>query len=79
MTVRRTIQRALRSLALWLGLPLCGCGATRIYVCSVDGADVFDFEAPSELGRVQIVRVDLYAETKSGKGLVLGCEGYKRP
>lgn len=79
MTAGRTIQRALRALALWLGLPLCGCGATRIYVCSVDGADVWDFEAPSELGRVQIVRVDLYAETKGGKGLVLGCEGYKRP
>ena len=79
MTVKRTIQRALSALALWLGLPLCGCGASRIYVCSIDGADVFDFEAPSELGRVQIVRVDLYAETKGGKGVVLGCEGYRKP
>lgn len=73
------MRRALRALFVFLGLPFAACGATRIYVCSVDGADVFDFEAPSELGRVQIVRVDLYAETKGGKGLVLGCEGYKQP
>lgn len=75
----RAARRIARALALWLGVSLCGCGASRVYVCSIDGADVFDFTAPSELGRVQVVRVELYAETKNGKGLILGCEGYKKP
>jgi len=81
VTAGRTIQRALRALALWLGVPLCGAcgGAQRVYVCSIDGADVWDFRAPSELGRVQIVRAELYGETRSGKGIVIGCEGYKAP
>ncbi len=65
----------LRALCIFLGLPLLGaCGPTRPFICRVDGVDVLDVQVPAQLGRLEVVRVDAYLESRGGKAIIAGCE-----
>ncbi|NBP70223.1 MAG: hypothetical protein EBR30_27760 [Cytophagia bacterium] len=69
------IRRALRAVALFLGLPCAaGCGTSRAFICQIDGVDVLDVRVPAEIGRLEVKRVEAYLESRNGKALVAGCE-----
>jgi hypothetical protein len=69
------IRRALRAVALLLGLPFAAaCGSSRTFVCQVEGVDVLDVSVPAQLGRLEVKRVEAYLESRNGKALVAGCE-----
>lgn len=69
------IRRALRAVALFLGLPFAaGCGTSRAFICQIDGVDVLDVRVPAEIGRLEVKRVEAYLESRNGKALIAGCE-----
>ncbi len=69
------IRRALRAVALFLGLPfVAACGSSRAFVCQIDGVDVLDVSVPAQIGRLEVKRVEAYLESRNGKALVAGCE-----
>ena len=69
------IRRALRAVALFLGLPFAAaCGTSRAFICQIDGVDVLDVKVPAEIGRLEVKRVEAYLESRNGKALVAGCE-----
>ena len=70
-------RRALRAVALFLGLLFAACGSSRIFVCTVDGVDVADVSAPAKVGRLELVRLEAYLESESRKAIIVGCERAK--
>ena len=69
------IRRALRAVALFLGLTFAAaCGTSRAFICQIDGVDVLDVSVPAQLGRLEVKRVEAYLESRTGKALVAGCE-----
>jgi hypothetical protein len=68
------MRRALRALAVFLGLPFAACGTSRAFICQIDGVDVLDVRVPAEIGRLEVKRVEAYLESRNGKALVAGCE-----
>jgi hypothetical protein len=71
------MRRALRALAVFLGLPFAACGSSRVFICQIDGVDVADVSAPAKVGRLELVRLEAYLESESRKGIVVGCERAK--
>ena len=71
------MRRALRALAVFLGLPFAACGSSRVFVCAVDGVDVADVQAPAKIGRLELVRLEAYLESENNKAIVIGCERAK--
>jgi hypothetical protein len=71
------MRRALRALAVLLGLPFAACGSSRVFVCAVDGVDVADVQAPAKIGRLELVRLEAYLESESRKAIIVGCERAK--
>ena len=71
------MRRALRALAVFLGLPFAACGSSRVFVCAVDGVDVADVQAPAKIGRLELVRLEAYLESESRKAIIVGCERAK--
>jgi hypothetical protein len=71
------MRRALRALAVFLGLLFAACGSSRTFICAVDNVDVADVQAPAKIGRLEIVRLEAYLESESRKAIVVGCERAK--
>jgi len=67
------IRRTLRALAIFLGIPCAACGPSRSYVCSVEGVDVLDVQAPAQIGRLEILSIQARLRSRSGRELVAGC------
>jgi hypothetical protein len=38
---------------------------------------VYDLEAPAQLGRLELVRLEAYLESRDRKALIVGCEAAK--
>lgn len=56
-----------------LALTLAACGPSRAFVCSVDGVDVLDVQAPAQIGRLEVLRIEARLRSRSGRELVAGC------
>ena len=62
---------------LTLAACLSACGPSRTFVCRLDGVDVYDLEAPAQVGRLELVRLEAYLESRDRKALIVGCEAAK--
>jgi hypothetical protein len=56
-----------------LALALAACGPSRSYVCSVEGVDVLDVQAPAQIGRLEVLRIEARLRSRNGRELVAGC------
>lgn len=56
-----------------LALTLAACGPSRSYVCSVEGVDVLDVQAPAQIGRLEVLRIEARLRSRNGRELVAGC------
>jgi len=60
-----------------LAFGLSACGSSRTFICSLDGVDVADVQAPAKVGRLELVRLEAYLESESRKAIIVGCERAK--